>query len=93
MKIAQHLGIRGPCCIQMKTSADDVIKLIEINPRLGDGTIFIALAGANFPKMILDMVLCKKVDVPSRSWYSVFSGIALHSLHFTFSREVIVVLH
>ena len=35
MKIAEHVGIRGPCCIQMKESSDGVIKLIEINPRFG----------------------------------------------------------
>ncbi len=62
MKIAEHLGIRGPCCIQMKKSSEGVIKLIEVNPRLGGGTIFTALAGANFPAMILDMVNGKEIS-------------------------------
>src|SRR5438067_4754129 len=57
MKIAKHVGIRGPSCIQMKESSERVIKLIEVNPRLGGGTIFTTLAGANFPAMILDMVM------------------------------------
>ena len=62
MKIAEHLGIRGPCCIQMKESSEGVMKLIEVNPRLGGGTIFTALAGANFPAMILDMVNGKEIS-------------------------------
>lgn len=57
MKIAEHVGIRGPCCIQMKESPEGVVKLLEVNPRLGGGTIFTTLAGANFPAMILDMVM------------------------------------
>jgi carbamoyl-phosphate synthase large subunit len=62
MKIAEHIGIRGPCCIQMKESSEGIVKLIEINPRLGGGTIFTALAGANFPAMILDMVNGKEIS-------------------------------
>jgi carbamoyl-phosphate synthase large subunit len=37
---------------------------VEVNPRLGGGTIFTALAGANFPAMILDMVNGKKLRAP-----------------------------
>ena len=62
MKIAKAAGIRGPCCIQMKQSMHKDLKLVEINPRLGGGTIFATLAGANFPKMILDMVEGKQVN-------------------------------
>lgn len=62
MKIAKHVGIRGPSCIQMKESPEGVIKLIEVNPRLGGGTIFTTLAGANFPAMILDMVAGKEIS-------------------------------
>ena len=62
MKIVEHLGIRGPCCIQMKESSEGIIKLIEVNPRLGGGTIFTALAGANFPAMILDMINGKEIS-------------------------------
>jgi hypothetical protein len=42
---------------------DGIIKLIEVNARLGGGTIFTALAGANFPKMILDMVQITAVRI------------------------------
>jgi carbamoyl-phosphate synthase large subunit len=64
MQIADFIGIRGPCCIQMKEDANGIIKLVEINPRMGGGTIFTALAGANFPMMLIDMVEHKQVKVP-----------------------------
>jgi carbamoyl-phosphate synthase large subunit len=64
MKIAKDLGIRGPCCVQMKESCDGALKLVEVNPRLGGGTIFSTLAGANLPAMILDMVDGKEVSIP-----------------------------
>ena len=62
--IAKYLKIRGPCCIQMKESKEGVLKIVEVNPRMGGGTIFTALAGANFPAMILDMVKGKKLKIP-----------------------------
>jgi carbamoyl-phosphate synthase large subunit len=46
----------------MKESPDGVVKVIEINPRLGGGTIFTTLAGANFPAMIIDMVEGKEIS-------------------------------
>ncbi len=64
MKIAELVGIRGPCCMQMKESAEGRLKLIEINPRMGGGTIFTSLAGANFPAMLLDMIEGRQVSVP-----------------------------
>jgi carbamoyl-phosphate synthase large subunit len=63
-QIANFIGIKGPCCIQMKEDVNGVVKLVEINPRMGGGTIFTTLAGANFPMMLIDMVEHKKVDVP-----------------------------
>ena len=64
MRIAKSVGIVGPCCIQMKESKEGVPKLVKINPRMGGGTIFTILAGANFPKMIVDMVEGKPIVVP-----------------------------
>jgi carbamoyl-phosphate synthase large subunit len=51
----------------MKESPEGVLKLIEINPRMGGGTIFSALAGANFPAMIVDMVQGKEISIPELS--------------------------
>lgn len=62
--IAKYLKIKGPCCIQMKESNEGTLKLVEVNPRLGGGTIFTALAGANFPAMILDMAMGKRIKTP-----------------------------
>lgn len=53
---AETLGIRGPSCIQLKESKTGELKIIEINPRFGGGTIFTTLAGANFPAMLLELV-------------------------------------
>jgi len=55
-KTAETLGIKGPCCIHLKESENGELKIIEINPRLGGGTIFTTLAGANFPAMLLEMI-------------------------------------
>jgi carbamoyl-phosphate synthase large subunit len=67
MQIAEHIGIRGPCCMQMKESNDGELKLIEVNPRMGGGTIFTTLAGANFPAMLIDLIEGREVSVPSIS--------------------------
>ena len=67
MNIAQDAGIRGPCCIQMKESSEGRVQLVEINSRLGGGTIFSALAGANFPKMILDLLEGSEIKIPKVS--------------------------
>ena len=66
-KTAETLGIKGPCCIQLKESENGELKIIEVNPRFGGGTIFTTLAGANFPAMILDMVNGKKLKIPKIS--------------------------
>ena len=65
--IAQDAGIRGPCCIQMKESSEEQPQLVEINSRLGGGTIFSTLAGANFPAMILDMLHGVEIKPPKIS--------------------------
>jgi carbamoyl-phosphate synthase large subunit len=67
MDVADFIGIRGPCCIQMKGSKDGRQKLVEINPRMGGGTIFAALAGANFPAIVLDMIRQKEIIKPTFS--------------------------
>jgi carbamoyl-phosphate synthase large subunit len=67
MKIVKKLRIIGPSCIQMKKDNLGQFKLVEINPRLGGGTIFTTLAGANFPRMVVDLVEGKKIDPPKIS--------------------------
>lgn len=67
MQIAKHIGIKGPCCMQMKESNDGELKLIEVNPRMGGGTIFTTLAGANFPALLLDLIEGREISIPSIS--------------------------
>ncbi len=67
MEIAEHIGIKGPCCMQMKESSEGKLKLIEVNPRMGGGTIFSTLAGANFPAMLLDLIEGRQISIPSIS--------------------------
>jgi carbamoyl-phosphate synthase large subunit len=67
MDAASSVGIKGPCCIQLKGSKDGTLKIVELNPRMGGGTIFSALAGANFPALILDLVKEKEIVKPSFS--------------------------
>ena len=64
---AKFLKIIGPCCIQLKESEDGELKMIEINPRMGGGTIFATLAGINFPSLIIDMVKNKSIKIPDFS--------------------------
>jgi carbamoyl-phosphate synthase large subunit len=61
------LGIRGPSCIQLKESKNGELKIIEINPRFGGGTIFTTLAGANFPAMLLELVSNNNLIIPEVS--------------------------
>jgi carbamoyl-phosphate synthase large subunit len=63
-KTAEALGIKGPCCIQLKESKDGELKILEVNPRFGGGTIFTTLAGANFPAMLLEMISNNKLIIP-----------------------------
>jgi carbamoyl-phosphate synthase large subunit len=67
MNIAKSIGIRGPCCIQMKDTEDGEPHLVEVNARLGGGTIFTTLAGANLPALILDLIKGKEITAPNIS--------------------------
>jgi carbamoyl-phosphate synthase large subunit len=51
----------------MKESSEEQLQLIEINSRLGGGTIFSTLAGANFPAMIMNMLHGNKIEPPKIS--------------------------
>jgi carbamoyl-phosphate synthase large subunit len=81
MNIAKSIGIRGPCCIQMKETEESEPQLVEVNARLGGGTIFTTLAGANIPALILDLVEGKEISVPTISEVTViryFEEIVVH---------------
>ena len=81
MNIAKSIGIRGPCCIQMKETHDSEPQLVEVNARLGCGTIFTTLAGANMPELILDLVEGQEISIPKISEVTViryFEEIVVH---------------
>ena len=81
MNIAKFVGIRGPCCVQMKETEDREPQFVEVNARLGGGTIFTTLAGANIPALILDLVDGKEISVPKISEVTViryFEEIVVH---------------
>jgi carbamoyl-phosphate synthase large subunit len=51
----------------MKESREGILKIVEINPRLGGGTIFTTLAGVNIPSLILDIAEGKEPEIPQFS--------------------------
>ena len=82
MNMAKSIGIRGPCCIQMKETEDGEPQMVEVNARLGGGTIFTTLAGANIPALILDLVEGKEISVPQISEVTLiryFEEIVVHN--------------
>ena len=64
--MAEFLNTKGPICLQMKEDIDGKLKIIEVNPRMGGGTIMATLAGVNIPKLIIDLynnVILDKSDL------------------------------
>lgn len=65
MDLANHLGLIGPSCVQMKLDCQGVPKIVEVNPRMGGATIMATYAGANFPKIIIDLVKGENIVLPT----------------------------
>ena len=65
MDLADHLGLIGPSCIQIKLDSRGAPKIVEVNPRMGGATIMATYAGANFPKIIIDLVKGKDIILPA----------------------------
>jgi carbamoyl-phosphate synthase large subunit len=49
----------------MKCDAEGVPKMMEVNPRMGGGTIMTTYAGVNFPELIIKMVNNEKIEIPA----------------------------
>jgi len=64
LRMAGHLRIKGPSCMQMKCDTQGVPKITEVNPRLGGGTIMATYAGVNFPELIIKIVNAEKIEIP-----------------------------
>jgi len=64
LDIARHLGLKGPTCVQLKRAADGRLKFLEINPRIGGGSMFTTLAGVNMPMLLVMMATGTRVALP-----------------------------
>jgi len=53
LRLAAALLLKGPVCMQLKRDRDGAPRFIEVNPRMGGGTIFAALAGVNMAALSL----------------------------------------
>ena len=57
LDLAKDLQIKGPVCMQLKEDKYGKFKFIEVNPRMGGGTIMTFLSGINFLDLILKDLL------------------------------------
>lgn len=64
LALARFLGLKGPSCMQMKRDANGQLKFLEVNPRMGGGTIFTTLAGVNFATLLVALALGDTVQIP-----------------------------
>jgi carbamoyl-phosphate synthase large subunit len=55
--LAQELGVQGPVCMQLRRDASGAPCFMEVNPRMGGGTMFSVLAGVNLPACCLDLAM------------------------------------
>src|SRR5262249_770451 len=56
LEMAAHVGLKGPTCMQLRRDPQGRLKFLEINPRIGGGSVFTTLAGVNIPKLLLDLI-------------------------------------
>ena len=56
LELARHLGLKGPTCMQLKRDDNGHPKFMEVNPRIGGGSIFTTLAGVNIPMLVLRLI-------------------------------------
>jgi carbamoyl-phosphate synthase large subunit len=64
LDLARFLGLQGPSCMQMKRAANGEVKFLEVNPRMGGGTIFATLAGVNFAQLQVELAAGQSVTIP-----------------------------
>lgn len=65
MDLAYFLNLKGPSCMQMRRATTGEPKFLEVNPRMGGGTIFATLAGVNFAQLQVALATGTPVDIPS----------------------------
>jgi carbamoyl-phosphate synthase large subunit len=65
LELAGVLGLKGPSCMQMKRDVNGQVKFLEVNPRMGGGTVFTTLAGVNLAALTVALALGEAVEIPS----------------------------
>jgi carbamoyl-phosphate synthase large subunit len=55
MRLARALRVKGPVSVQLRCDARGEPRLLEVNPRMGGGAFFTALAGINMAALCLDL--------------------------------------
>jgi carbamoyl-phosphate synthase large subunit len=55
LRLAAELHLKGPVCMQLRRDVSGAARFIEVNPRMGGGTFFTALAGVNMAALCLDL--------------------------------------
>jgi carbamoyl-phosphate synthase large subunit len=65
LEMAGFLRLKGPTCMQLKRDAAGALRFLEINPRIGGGSMFTTLAGANIPKLLLDLIGGARIAIPA----------------------------
>jgi len=64
LEMARYLNLKGPTCMQLKRDRTGCLKFLEVNPRIGGGSIFTTLAGVNIPKLLLDLIRGIEIAAP-----------------------------
>jgi carbamoyl-phosphate synthase large subunit len=67
-KIAKKLKLHGNIGIQVRFSADNQIKILEINPRLQGTVVAVAAAGVNLPYLGVKLALNEKIPRHKVKW-------------------------
>jgi len=64
LRLTEFLGIKGPSCVQVKYSCNGIPKIVEINPRIGGGTILTTYAGVNIPELVVKLSRGERIEIP-----------------------------
>ena len=62
-RMAKHLSLKGPVCIQLKENGSGRPFVVECNPRLGGGTYICTLAGINYAELYIN-ILQERNNIP-----------------------------
>ncbi len=65
LELARHLGLKGPTCMQLRRDDHGRPKFMEVNPRIGGGSVFTTLAGVNIPMLLLDVIAGTTIAPPT----------------------------